>query len=362
MVFKLELEEHLVPGYERVVECKEETTGLHAIIAIHSTVLGPAVGGTRFYPYSSFEDALKDVLRLSAGMTYKTAIVEAGYGGGKAVIIGNPATGKSPALFAAYAQFVNSFEGEFITGKDMGITIPDLTQIQRYTHYVIGSAGNSHSGDPCPFTAWGVVRGMQAAAEWLWSNPSLEGRRVAIQGVGGVGAHLAEFLFWQGVHLTVCDVDPSRTEAIKNQFGAEVVSPGEIYAVECDIFSPCAAGGVLNEKTIPQLRCEAVVGAANNQLLNEECADLFSKRTILYLPDFIVNSGGLLNGVAELEATGYDPHRVRRHLDGVYKVLLSVFRLALERGESTEEVAVELAIDRLERGVGARLDPIHFPD
>lgn len=362
MDFDIEFREISVDGYERVVECKEPVSGLHCIIAIHSTALGPAVGGTRIHPYASVDEALNDVLRLAEGMTWKAAIVEAGFGGGKAVIIGDPDHCKSEALFAAYAQVLNSFEGKFITGKDMAVTVDDLVEIQRHTHYVIGSSGWAHSGDPCPFTAWGVVLGIQSAAKWLFSSDSLEGRRVAIQGVGGVGARLAEFLFWRGAELVVCDIDQGRVEKMSALFGAKAVSPEEIYSVPCDFFAPCAAGAVLNEETIPQLRCHAVVGCANNQLRTEQCAELLVQRGILYVPDFVVNAGGLFNGVAELEQGGYDPHRVRRQLNATVDTLLSIYRLAFERHESTEVVALELASERLEKGIGARIQPLCFPD
>jgi len=361
MKFEIERREIYVKGYEQVVEFKESSTGLHCIVAIHSTRLGPAVGGTRVQSYSSFEKALDDVLRLAEGMTYKSALVQAGFGGAKAVIIGDPETIKSEQLWSAYAEAINSFDGQFITGKDMGATVEDLAILHRYTHYVIGSTGCEHSGDPCPFTAYGVMRAVEAAARWIWSTESLKDKRVAIQGVGGVGGHLAAFLFWKGADLIVCDIEPRLAERARIKYGAQVVDHGEIYEVECDIFSPCAGGGVLNEQTIEQLRCAAVVGGANNQLASDHCAELLRERGILYAPDFVVNAGGLLNGVAELEPGGYDPRRVRHQLEEVAHTLFSIYRTSFERYASTQQVAVEEASKRIEEGVGRRDHELIFP-
>ncbi|HEY6697369.1 MAG TPA: Glu/Leu/Phe/Val dehydrogenase dimerization domain-containing protein, partial [Acidimicrobiales bacterium] len=254
-------------GFEEVAFFHDSPTGLRAIVAIHSTALGPALGGTRFYPYASEDEAIVDVCRLAQGMTYKHAVCGNDQGGGKAVIIGDPATDKSEALLRAYGRFVEGLSGRYITAEDVGTNQADMDLVRRETRHVTGvSESLGGSGDPSPATAWGVLWAMKAVAERLWGGPSLAGRHVCISGVGKVGAALADHLAEEGAKLTVADVNDAAADSVVERHGAVPVAPDAAHAVSCDIFSPCALGCVLNPETIPELGCDAVVGSANNQL------------------------------------------------------------------------------------------------
>lgn len=354
------LREIKVAGYERVVEVDDEASGLHALVAIHDTTMGPALGGVRIYPYSSRDEALEDVLRLSRGMTYKSAIAESGFGGGKSVIIADPAHDKTNDLLKRYADLLNSLDGLYICGKDLGSSLEDLLYIRQYTRYVGGFSGEGSSGDPSPFTAWGIVRGMEASAHWIWGSDDLEGRTIAVQGLGGVGMRLVDSLFWKGAKLVVADVDKERTQYAKRMYHTDVASVEEIVSVRSDIFAPCARGGVLSELAIDHLRCRAVVGCANNQLANEKCGQQLQECGILYAPDFVVNSGGLLNVAAEFEPEGYDPAVPRTKVYRIYGTLLSIYQVAAHEGRSTAEVALNLAQQKLAAREGARCNPIRY--
>jgi glutamate dehydrogenase/leucine dehydrogenase len=312
--------------YEQVVFSHEGTSGLRAIIAIHSTRLGPALGGTRFYPYRTEDEALEDVLRLARGMTYKAAAAGLDLGGGKAVIIGDPAVAKSEALLRAYARFVESLGGRYVTAEDVGTTQGDMDLIRRETRFVTGvSEELGGSGDPSAATAYGVQWAMKSVARYLWGSTSLEGRHVTVSGVGKVGSHLVGGLVEEGARVTVADVVPAAVERMVRQFGAEPAAVEKAHAVDCDIYAPCALGGALSAATIPELHCAAVVGSANNQLAEPGCADLLHEANVLYAPDYVVNAGGLINIAEELSPGGYHRERaytsVRRVSDNIERVL-----------------------------------------
>jgi leucine dehydrogenase len=349
-----------IEGYERVVEVKEPTTGLHAIISLHNTNLGPALGGTRAYPYSSFDEALTDVLRLSEGMTYKSAIAQTGTGGGKSVIILQPGQEKSEEMLLAFGEAVNHFEGRYICAEDVGISIVELTVVNRATKFAVGLTHAKSSGDPSRFTARGGFQGVRAVAKTLWGSTNLKDKVIAIQGLGAVGMKLAHSLFWEGAKLIVTDIDPAKRQEAVTDLGAIAVLPEEIYSVGCDIFSPCAMGGILNELTIPKLKCKGIAGVSNNQLLTENDGEELMRRGILYAPDFAINAGGLINVCAEIEERGYCPILAREKIDRLYDLLLLIFTIAKERGESTAHVARAIAEDHLKRSVAKRIKSVVF--
>src|SRR3954447_19059941 len=310
--------------YEQVVYCHDRPSGLRAIIAIHSTVLGPALGGTRFYPYASEDAAIEDVLRLARGMTYKSAAAGLDLGGGKAVILGDPATTKTEALMRAYARFVGTLGGRYITAEDVGTTQADMDLIRRETRQVTGvSRALGGSGDPSEATAYGVLHAMKATAKRVFGDADLAGRHVAISGVGKVGYALARHLVEERARVTVADVNEAALARAAKDFGAEVAPVEKIHAVDCDIFSPCALGGALSATTIPELRSRAVVGSANNQLATPDAAGLLQQHGTVYAPDFIVNAGGVINIAEELSPAGY-------HRERAYAAVRSIFTTTTE--------------------------------
>jgi leucine dehydrogenase len=334
--------------FEEVVYLHDAPSKLRSIVAIHSTALGPALGGTRFYPFASEEDALRDVLRLARGMTYKAAAAGLDLGGGKAVIIGDPKRIKTEELLRAYGRFLESLGGRYITAEDVGTTGNDMDVIRRETRFVTGvSPAMGGSGDPSPVTAWGVFQGMIACAEEAWRDPSLAGKRVAIQGVGKVGYHLCKHLTDAGASVVVGDVDVDVVARAVRDFGVETAEPDKIHAEECDIFAPCAMGAVIRDDTIPSLRCRVVAGAANNQLATPEHGEQLRELGILYAPDFIINAGGLINVADELR--GYDRERAMRQVETVYRNLRAIFQMANEEGTSTASAADRFALERIER-------------
>jgi glutamate dehydrogenase/leucine dehydrogenase len=333
-------------GFEQVAYCHDPASGLRAIVAIHSTALGPGLGGTRFYPYVSETDALVDVCRLAKGMTYKHAVCGNDLGGGKAVILGDPAVLRSEALLRAYGRFVEGLSGRYLTAEDVGTTQADMDIIRRETAYVTGvSESLGGSGDPSPATAWGVLWAMKAVAERLWGSLSLSGRHVCISGVGKVGGALAEHLAAEGAKLTVTDVDPVASDTTAERLGAATVTPESAHTVPCDIFSPCALGAVLNPTTIPELRCDAVVGCANNQLAAPADAERLRHRGIVYAPDYVANAGGVMN-IAE-EPHGYDRQRAYDRISTIHDTLLAVFERAEADGTTTAAAADRLAEERI---------------
>jgi leucine dehydrogenase len=332
--------------FEQVVYNYDPASGLKAIIAIHSTALGPALGGTRFYPYASEDDALRDVLRLARGMSYKAAAAGLDLGGGKAVIIGDPKRSKSEALLRAHGRFVESLGGRYITAEDVGTFSADMDVVARETRFVTGrSVINGGGGDPSINTAYGVFKGMQAVAVELWREHDLAGRHVVVQGVGKVGHELCRLLHQADARLTVADVDLDNVARAVNEFGADTVDPHKVHAVSCDIFAPCALGAVVNDDTLPELSCAAVAGSANNVLERREHGRIMRDLGILYAPDYVINAGGLINVADELR--GYNAERARAGVERVFDNLRLVFQRARQEGIPTSEAADRHAEERI---------------
>jgi leucine dehydrogenase len=325
-------------GHEQVVVCHDKASGYRGIIAVHDTTLGPALGGTRFWNYASDEEAIVDALRLSRGMTYKNAVAGLNLGGGKSVIIGDNRTTQREMLFRAHGRFVDSMGGRYVTAEDVGTSTGDMDFVHMETDYVAGLAGAS--GDPSPVTAHGVFRAIQASARQRWGSDSLEGKTVAIQGCGNVGHYLATELHAAGAQLVVTDIDAERVKRVVGETRARAVATEDIYAQRADIFAPCALGGVINDKTLPQLRVEIVAGAANNQLLEDRHGDELVERGILYAPDYVANAGGVINVYGEL--AGWTAARSFRKADEIYETILKVFAIA-----KSEKIPTYLAADRL---------------
>jgi leucine dehydrogenase len=325
-------------GHEQLVLCQDTASGYRGIIAVHSTVLGPALGGTRFWNYASDEEAIVDALRLARGMTYKNAVAGLNLGGGKSVIIGDNKTLDREMIFRAHGRFVESLGGRYITAEDVGTSTADMDFVHMETDYVSGLAGRS--GDPSPVTAHGVFRAIQASAKERWASDDLAGRTVAIQGCGHVGYYLAKELHEAGAKLVVTDIDSDRVKRVVHEFGARAVGADEIYSVQADIFAPCALGAIINDKTIPLLKAEIVAGAANNVLLEERHGDELEKRHIMYAPDYVANAGGVINVYSEL--AGWTSARSFRKADEIYDTILKVYAIA-----KTENIPTYLAADRL---------------
>ncbi len=341
-----------------MVFCHHRPSGLRAIVAVHSTALGPALGGTRFYPYATESQAFDDVLRLAKGMTYKAALAGLDLGGGKAVIWGDPARDKSESLLRAFARFVDALGGRYITAQDVGTTQADMDLIRRETRWVTGvSQSLGGSGDPSVATAEGLYYGMKAVASTLWGSSSLEGRHVAVQGVGKVGYGVVRHLIEERCQVTVADISPAAVDRVVADFGVEVAPLEKIHTIECDVYAPCALGGALNPRTIPELRCAAVCGCANNQLAEPGCDDALTAAGILYAPDYCVNAGGIINIAEELR--GYSRERAETGLRRIYDTTLAVFELARADGITSAAAADRLAEARIE-AVG-RLNLIRPP-
>ena len=322
--------------------------GLRAIVAIHNLRRGPAIGGTRFIEYPGTEAALRDAMRLARGMSYKAAISDLPHGGGKAVVIRPPGLTEAQRaqIFEAFGAFVDSLGGRYITCEDSGTRVSDMNVVKDQTDHVLGydpEAGSS--GDPSPLTALGVRRGIEAAAKHKLGRADLEGLVVAIQGVGHVGYYLAQELHELGAKLLVCDINDMAVERCAQEFGAQRVTPGDIYGVDCDVFAPCALGAILDDTTIPKLRCSIVGGAANNQLAEDYHGQALRQRGILYGPDYAINAGGLIN-VAQ-EYAGYNPAEVRRKVEAIYDTMLQIFERADREERPTNEVADLIVEERL---------------
>jgi leucine dehydrogenase len=334
-------------GHERVLVCSNPDVGLQAIIAVHSTVLGPGLGGVRMWPYKSMDEALTDVLRLSRGMTYKAAAAGLNLGGGKAVILGDAKKDKSEALFRAFGQYVDSLGGLYITAEDVGTSMDDMETILVETRWVTGvSPAHGGSGDPSPVTAFGVLQGMKAAAHRQFGDPSLAGRSVAIQGLGSVGYYLATYLQKEGAKLFGADIDADRIARAEEELGMEIVPADEILAVDCDILAPCALGAILDDRSIPALRCKVIAGGANNQLAQEEKhGKMLHQAGILYAPDFVGNAGGLINVYNEL--TGYNRDRAMHMARGIYNNMIRVFEISRAESIPTYVAADRVAEERI---------------
>ncbi len=333
-------------GHEQVLYGHDPVSGLRAMIAIHSTALGPALGGTRFYGYASEAEALTDVLRLSRGMTYKAAAAGLDLGGGKAVIIGDPATDKSERLLRAYGRIVDSLQGRYITAEDVGTTTTDIDLIRRETRWALGSSvAEGGAGDPSPVTARGLFAAARAVAESIWGDPDLAGRRFAVQGVGKVGSAFVQLLVEARAEVIVSDAYDSAIAAAVQNYGVKSVEVDEIHTVDCDFYSPCALGAGLNEVTIPRLNCQAVVGSANNQLATDEDADRIADRGILYGPDFVVNAGGLINVHDEL--LGYSKMRALHRVDGIFAATKTIIEMSKREDINPNQAAMRVAEKRI---------------
>lgn len=336
-------------GYENVVMANDPETGLKAVIAVHDTTLGPALGGLRMWNYSTEEEAIFDVLRLSKGMTYKSACANTGLGGGKAVIIGDQRRDKTESLMRAMGRFVDSLGGTYITAEDVGIGIQELEWLQKETQYVTGlSRQSGSSGNPSPFTARGVIRGLFACTEEKFGTSHLDRLHYSVQGLGQVGGDVVRCLSMLGARVTVTDINEDRCMEFAALPGVEVVRGDEIYDVEADVFIPCALGGILNGDTIPRLKVKVVAGAANNQLLGEEHAAELHDRGVLYAPDFIINAGGIINVSVEVRPEGYDERTAVAKIENIYDGLREVFETSRRENLTPAEAAYRVAENRLE--------------
>jgi leucine dehydrogenase len=335
--------------HEQIVFCSDSQTGLRAIIAIHNTILGPSLGGVRMRDYKSENDAINDVLRLSRDMTYKAAAAGLNLGGGKAVIIGDPATQKNEFMLRSFGKFIDGLGGRYITATEVGTTVNDMQAIRLETPYVAGiSSALGGSGDPAPVTAYGVYVGMKACARFTWGNDSLRGKKIVLQGAGNVSGFLCEHLAGEGAILFVSDIVPEKLEALQKRVQFTKIAPDKIFSAECDIFSPNALGQVINDNSLKKLKTKIIAGSANNQLENEEKhSQELINRSIVYAPDFVINAGGLINIANELE--GYRRDRAQKQTEGIYDTLLNIFISSREQNISTTIAANRLALNRIEK-------------
>src|SRR4028118_434452 len=332
-------------GHERVLFCSSPEVGFQAIIAVHSTVLGPGLGGVRMYPYKSMDEALTDVLRLSRGMTYKAAATGLNLGGGKAVIIGDPRTGKSEALFRSFGRYIETLGGRYIVAEDVGTSTEDANFIRVETGHVVGvDVTRGGSGDPSPFTALGVLQGVRACVEEVFGTTSLEERTVAVQGVGHVGYHLCRRLHEAGARLIVTDVDAAALKLAVREFGAKAVEPDEILTLSCDVYAPCALGATVDDASLPKLRCRVIAGSANNVLLEARHGEALAGYGILYAPDYVINAGGLINVADELE--GYNERRATKRVMRIEERIRSIIQISKRDDVATNVAADTLALER----------------
>lgn len=332
--------------HEQVVFCQSKSSGLRAIVAIHDTTLGPSLGGCRLYDYASEDDALRDVLRLSRGMTYKAAVAGLDLGGGKSVILGDPSI-KSEALFRSFGRFVQSLGGRYITAEDMNTNVEDMNYIQRETEYVCGAGSHvGGSGDPSPVTAWGVFHGIRACLEVVYGSPNVEGRTVAIQGIGNVGWRLAEYLSKNGANLVFSDINAGRVRQAIEQFGGTMVQGEDFFSTDCDVLAPCAIGGIVNEHTIPTLRAPIIAGGANNILEHEERdAIALVEAGITYAPDYVINAGGLISVYAELN--GWPKEKALNDAANIFTTVKRVLDKAKRESCTTITASNRLAEERI---------------
>lgn len=334
--------------YEQLVFCQDKTSGLKAIIAIHDTTLGPALGGTRMWTYENEEAAIEDALRLAKGMTYKNAAAGLNLGGGKTVIIGDPRKDKNEEMFRAFGRYIQGLNGRYITAEDVGTTVADMDLIHEETNYVTGiSPAFGSSGNPSPVTAYGVYRGMKAAAKEAFGHDSLEGKVVAVQGVGNVAYTLCKYLHEEGAKLIVTDINKEAVQRVVEDFDAKAVEVNEIYSVDCDIFAPCALGAIINDDTIPQLKAKVIAGAANNQLKETRHGDLIHELGLVYAPDYVINAGGVINVADELN--GYNHERAIKRVETIYNNVEKVFEISKRDGIPTYVAADRMAEERIER-------------
>ncbi|WP_082233896.1 branched-chain amino acid dehydrogenase [Halobacillus massiliensis] len=334
--------------YEQLVMCHDKESGLKAIIAIHDTTLGPALGGTRMWTYASEEAAIEDALRLAKGMTYKNAAAGLNLGGGKTVIIGNPKEDKNEAMFRAFGRYIQGLNGRYITAEDVGTTEQDMDIIHEETDYVTGiSPAFGSSGNPSPVTAYGVYRGIKAAAKEGFGTDSLEGKTIAVQGVGNVAFTLCRHLHEEGARLIVTDINKEAVNRAVEEFGATAVEPDEIYSVDCDIYAPCALGATINDQTLEQLKAKVIAGAANNQLKETKHGDILHERGIVYAPDYVINAGGVINVADELH--GYNKERAMKRVESIYDNVARVFEISKRDQIPTYKAADRMAEERIEQ-------------
>jgi leucine dehydrogenase len=334
--------------YEQLVFCQDEVSGLKAIIAIHDTTLGPALGGTRMWTYESEDAAIEDALRLAKGMTYKNAAAGLNLGGGKTVIIGDPRKDKNEEMFRAFGRYIQGLNGRYITAEDVGTTVADMDLIHEETNYVTGiSPAFGSSGNPSPVTAYGVYRGMKAAAKEAFGTDSLEGKTIAVQGVGNVAFNMCRHLHEEGAKLIVTDINKEAVQRAVDEFGAKAVETDEIYSVDCDIFAPCALGAIINDETIPQLKAKVIAGAANNQFKEARHGDTIHEMGIVYAPDYVINAGGVINVADELY--GYNSERAMKKVEQVYNNVERVIEIAKRDNIPTYVAADRMAEERIER-------------
>ena len=345
---RMEITEQTAPeGFERLVYCADRKTGLRAFIAVHSTLLGPAAGGCRMFSYESEETARNDVLRLARGMTYKNAAAGLELGGGKAVIIADPKTGKTPDLMRAFGRFVDSLKGSYYTAEDVGISVSDIEFAAETTPYAVGlSKGRFASGDPSPFTACGVFLSLKQALKLKTGSDSLDGISVAVQGLGNVGMRYAELLHDAGARLVVTDINSDALTEARDRFDASVTKPDQIHLADTDVFAPCAMGSALSQSVISTMRADIVCGAANNQLADEACGNLLHDRSILYAPDYVVNSGGIINVASEIFQVT-DPGWVNDKISDLARFTGTILRQAIADNRPPHEIADELVLKRL---------------
>ncbi|MFT5520387.1 MAG: leucine dehydrogenase [Enterobacterales bacterium] len=330
--------------HEQVVFCNDKKSGLKAIICIHSTALGPAVGGCRMWEYANDEEALIDALRLSRGMTYKNAMAGLPFGGGKGVILGDSKTMKSDELFKAYGRFLNNLNGRYVTAEDVGITTADMAIVHTETAFVAGLEGKS--GDPSPLTAYGVYKGIKASVQHKFGVDNLAGLNISVQGVGHVGYYLCRYLHDEGAKLIVCDINQESIDRVVTEFNATAVGIDEIYDQDVDIYAPCALGATINDQTINRLKCSIVAGAANNQLAEDRHGTELMQKGILYAPDYVINAGGIINISFE---ENYSLENAMAKVDEIYDTLIEVFETSAREGNTTNHIADQLARERISR-------------
>ena len=331
-------------GHEQVVVCHEPSCGYLGIIAIHDTTLGPALGGTRYWNYGSFDEAVTDALRLARGMTYKAAVAGLNLGGGKAVIVGDNRRTDREFIFRAHGRFVQSLNGRYITAEDVGTSPADMEYVRRETNHVAGLQGLS--GDPSPVTGYGVYMGIKAAAKQRWGKESLAGRTIAVQGCGKVAYYLCQHLKTENARLIVTDIDQDKVKRVVEESGAEAVAPEAIYDVAADIYAPCALGATINDDSLARLKVEIIAGGANNQLAEERHGKALEDRGLLYVPDFVINAGGLINVYGEI--MGWGQERSKRKAQEIYDTILRIFAIAKRDGIPSYEAADRVAEERIE--------------
>jgi len=335
-------------GHEQVVFCHDKDIGLKAIIGIHNTVLGPALGGTRMWNYTNEWEALNDVLRLSRGMTFKNSISGLNLGGGKAVIIGDAKTQKTPELMRRFGQFVDSLSGKYITAEDVGMETKDMDIVNEVTKYVAGiSVERGGSGNPSPVTAYGVFMGMKAAAKYKYGSDNLEGKKVLVQGIGHVGEVLVQYLTESGALVTITDINVDRVNQVGAKYGAKIFTGSDLYSADVDVYAPCALGATINDETINRIKASIIAGAANNQLANEAVhGKILKERGVLYAPDFLINAGGVINVYSEL--VKWTNNQVMEKTENIYNTALEIFKLADDNNITTHQAAFSMAQKRID--------------